>query len=59
MSASHPIPDAHALTIVAILVQVLLELVRSETGVLIHPEVSQAFCRGLCVCVFHPFWIDK
>lgn len=48
-----------ALTIEAILVQVLLELVRSETGSLIHSEVSQAFCRALCVCVLHPFWIDK
>lgn len=48
-----------ALTIVAILLQVLLKLVRRQTGVLIHPEVSQAFCRPLCVCVLHPFWIDK
>lgn len=56
---SHPIPVARSLTIVAILVQVLLELVRRETGVLVHPEVSQAFCRGLCVCVLHPFLMDE
>lgn len=47
------------LTIEAILVQVLLELVRRQTSVLVHPEVGQAFCRGLSVCVLHPFWTDK
>lgn len=54
-----PVPDDRTLTIEAVLVQVLLELVRGETSVLIHPKVSQAFCRDLCVCVLHPFWIDR
>lgn len=49
----HPCPP-RTLTIVAVLLQVLLELVRAETGVLVHPEVRQAFCRALCVCVLHP-----
>lgn len=48
-----------ALTVEAILVQVLLELVGTETGVLVHPKVSQAFCRVLGVGVLHPLWIDK
>lgn len=59
LSACHPIPVAQSLTIVAKLVQVLLELVGGKTGVLIHPEVGQAFCRILGVRVLHPFWIDK
>lgn len=57
--APSPFHNAHFLTIKAILVQVLLELVWGETSVLVHPEVSQAICRDLCVCVLHPFWIDK
>jgi len=54
-----PIPDAQFLTIEAILLQVLLALLRRETGVLVRPEECQAFGRGLCVCVLHPFRIDK
>lgn len=53
-----PSQTPQTLTIVAVLLQVLLELVRSEAGVLVDPKVSQAFCRGLGVCVLHPFWID-
>lgn len=52
-------PVAHTLTIEAILLQVLLELVGTETSVFIHPEVSQAFCRRLGVWVLHPLWIDN
>lgn len=44
-----PIHPPCTLTIVAVLLQVLLELVWGEAGVLVHPEVRQAFCRGLCV----------
>lgn len=54
-----PHPWFPALTIVAILLQVLLELVWAQAGVLVHPKVSQAFCRALSVCVLHPFWVDK
>lgn len=48
-----------SLTIVAILLEVLLELVGTEARFLVHSEVSQALCRPLCVCVLHPFWIDE
>lgn len=52
-------PNTRTLTVEAILVQVLLELVGRETNVLIHPKVGQAFCWRLGVCVLHPFWIDE
>lgn len=48
-----------SLTIVAILLKVLLELVGTEASFLVDSEVSQAFCWPLCVCVLHPFWIDE
>lgn len=54
-----PIPNARTLTIEAVFVQVLLELVRRETSVLVHREVGQAFYRVLRVCVLHLLWIDK
>lgn len=48
-----------SLTIEAVLFLVLLALFGAEARGLAHTEVRQAFARGLCVCVLHPFWTDK
>lgn len=44
------------LTIVAMLLELLLELVGGETGGLTYAEPGQNIGRGLGVCVLHPGW---
>lgn len=59
MAPPTPALTPRALTVVAILVEVLLELVEAEARFLVDSKVSQAVCRPLGVCVLHPFWIDE
>lgn len=42
------------LTIIAVLGQVLLDLIRAKASVLINPKVGQTLDRGLGVGVLHP-----